>query len=229
MITQEMNREAIEKVAIGLKELKEKVVFVGGAIVSLYADIQWADKIRVTEDIDLTIQIKNYSDWTKIEEQLRDQKFYPDPESKSIVRHKYKGIPVDIIPDGAETAVNGTNKWYAYGFRDIRTVSVKTQKIQLFNPAVFIATKFEAFKNRGRDYRSSQDIEDIFYVLQNCNSITSEILNAHPDVRLFIKVELMVVLKQRSSEEILSANIDREILAESLPLLKLTIDKIMRL
>jgi hypothetical protein len=229
MISQEMNREAIEQVAIGLEELKDVAVFMGGAVVSLYADNQMTDEIRVTEDIDVTIQVKQYSDWTKLEEQLRDQKFYPDPESTSIVRHKFKGIPVDIIPDGINNPISGTNKWYAYGFNDIRKVQVNSQEIQIFSPAVFIATKFEAFKSRGTDYRTSHDMEDILYVLLNNTSIVSEISSAHKDVGSFIKEQLLLLLKQQSSDEILSANIDRLILAESLALLKSTIDQITQL
>jgi predicted nucleotidyltransferase len=227
MISQEKNREAIEQVAIGLEELKETAVFVGGAVVSLYADNQAINEIRVTEDIDVTIKVKNYSDWIKIEEQLRDQKFYPDPVSTSIVRKIFKGVPVDIIPDGIDNPVNGNNKWYAYGFKDIHKAKVNTQEIQIFSPSIFIATKFEAFNSRGTDYRTSHDIEDILYVLLNNSDIVSEIKNTHKDVHLFIREQLSLLLVQRSSDEILSANIDRQILTESLDLLKVTINQII--
>ncbi|ANH60728.1 nucleotidyl transferase AbiEii/AbiGii toxin family protein [Dokdonia donghaensis] len=227
MISQEKNREAIEQVAIGLKELKETAVFVGGAVVSLYADNHAINEIRVTEDIDVTIKVKNYSDWIEIEEQLRDQKFYPDPVSTSIVRKTFKGIPVDIIPDGIDNPVNGNNKWYAYGFKDIHNAKVNTQEIQIFSPSIFIATKFEAFNSRGTDYRTSHDIEDILYVLLNNSDIVSEIKNTQKDVRLFIREQLALLLVQRSSDEILSANIDRQILTESLDLLKVTINQII--
>ena len=226
MIDQEKNRNAIAQVAIGLAALKDAAVFVGGAIVSLYADDAAVAEIRITEDIDVAFQVKNYPHEVALNETLQRQKFNPDPHSKSIVRHTFQGIPVDIITDGKDSPFNGTNKWYHYGFNDIRRVAVNGQEIQLFSPAIFIATKFEAFKDRGRDYRTSRDIEDILYVMQNNSSIVSEILNTHKDVLLFIREELIKIVSHSSSDEILSANMDRLLLAESLPLLKKRIDQI---
>lgn len=97
------------------------------------------------------------------------------------------GISVDIIPNGANIAVSGTNLWYAYGYKDI------------------------------------------LYVLQNNRNIISEISSAHKDVLSFIQEQLLLLISQRSSDEILSANIDLQILAESLYLLKTTIGLILKL
>ncbi|MAO52765.1 MAG: hypothetical protein CML16_18090 [Pusillimonas sp.] len=227
MIEQENNRRAIEAIAIGLKELKDSTIFVGGAVVSLYADDPLTSDIRATEDIDLTIKVKHFSEFVLLNEKLLSQKFNPDPKSKSIVRYIYNGIPVDVIPNGAEIAVTGTNKWYSYGYNDIRKIRVNSQEIQIFSSAVFIATKFEAFNSRGKDYRTSHDIEDILNVLQNSSVIVNEISKAHKDVQAFIKQELSRMISLPSSEEILSANIDRLLLTEALPMLKATIKQII--
>lgn len=227
MIDQETNRAAIEQVAIGLKEINDTAVFVGGAVVSLYADDPSISEIRMTEDIDVTLEVNKYSDYVALEEKLQQKKFYPDPESTSIVRHIYNGIPVDIIPNGAEISVSGTNKWYAYGNNDVRYVQINSQKIRVYSPAVFLATKLEAFKNRGVDYRTSHDIEDVLYIIENNSGIVLDISKAHKDVRTFIKEQFTLLLSQQSSEEILSANIDRAILEEMLPILKERINAII--
>ena len=56
-----INRGTVSEVAKGLKELKDIMVFVGGAVISLYADDPAADEIRPTGDIDITIKLFNYS------------------------------------------------------------------------------------------------------------------------------------------------------------------------
>lgn len=39
------------------------MVFVGGAVVSLYTDDPAADEIRPTSDIDLTVMLMSYGEW----------------------------------------------------------------------------------------------------------------------------------------------------------------------
>ena len=50
------------EVASSLKHLKPKMVFVGGAVVSLYTDDPAADEIRPTSDIDLTVVLSTYAE-----------------------------------------------------------------------------------------------------------------------------------------------------------------------
>ena len=73
------------------------MVFVGGAVISLYADDPAANEIRPTGDIDITIKLFNYSAWTKIQGRLAELGFHPDPEGHANCSYKYKNIPVDIM------------------------------------------------------------------------------------------------------------------------------------
>ena len=50
MNNKEINLATVAQVAEALKHIKEQVVFVGGAVVSLYADDPAADEIRPTQD-----------------------------------------------------------------------------------------------------------------------------------------------------------------------------------
>jgi len=65
-----INIHAVAEVALGLKELLSKMVFVGGAVISLYTDDEAAEEIRPTGDIDLTIQVTGYAGWVHIQERL---------------------------------------------------------------------------------------------------------------------------------------------------------------
>lgn len=63
-----INTKIVAEIAVALQELKDKMVFVGGAVISLYADDPAADEIRPTGDIDLTIQLAGFGAWTKLNE-----------------------------------------------------------------------------------------------------------------------------------------------------------------
>lgn len=52
-----INRKAAKRVAVALGELNEKVVFVGGAMISLYINDPAAEDVRPTKDIDITFKI----------------------------------------------------------------------------------------------------------------------------------------------------------------------------
>jgi len=71
-----INLALVAKVAQALGALNEKVVFVGGAVVSVYADDPAADLVRPTDDIDFTIQLTGYNDWVKLNEQLMQLGFF---------------------------------------------------------------------------------------------------------------------------------------------------------
>lgn len=58
-----INLALVAQVAIGLEELREKMVFIGGAVISLYTDDPTAEEIRTTSDIDMAINLANYNEW----------------------------------------------------------------------------------------------------------------------------------------------------------------------
>ena len=52
-----INNAIIERVANALGELNEKVIYVGGATVSLYINDPAADDVRPTKDVDISIKV----------------------------------------------------------------------------------------------------------------------------------------------------------------------------
>jgi len=77
--------------------LRDKVVFVGGAIVSLYPDRKQFE-VRPTDDVDIIVEILNYIGRTELEDKLRILGFQHDLDSSIICRYKIQGIIVDIMP-----------------------------------------------------------------------------------------------------------------------------------
>ena len=78
----------VAEVAAALKDLKSEMVFVGGAVVSLYTDDTAADEIRPTQDIDMTLNIVNLTHWKQVQEKLGNLGFHPDPYGHAICSYK---------------------------------------------------------------------------------------------------------------------------------------------
>ncbi|HNP07163.1 MAG TPA: nucleotidyl transferase AbiEii/AbiGii toxin family protein [Cyclobacteriaceae bacterium] len=179
----------IKTVYDSLNDLKDDVVFVGGATVSFYAD-QQAFEIRETDDVDVIVEVLNFRAHTDFEERLRMIGFVNDVMSKVRCRYKIKGITVDIMPT-KNIAIGFENRWYPDGFKHAMDFQLdETTTIKVLTPAHFIATKLEAFKSRGAsDPRQSQDFEDIVYILENRKSIWKEMRMANQTLRDYLKVE----------------------------------------
>lgn len=147
-----INIDTVIQVAEGLCELRERMVFIGGAVISLYTDDPAADEIRPTQDIDMTINLgDNYSEFVEMQKRLAELHFYPDPEGQSICSYKYKQIAIDIMPS-EDTAIGMSNTWYKPGFAHLQQLTLRNElKINLLPAPYFLATKFEAFKDRGKN------------------------------------------------------------------------------
>lgn len=66
----DINIAAVKKVAQALGDINDKVAYVGGAVVSIYADDPGADEVRPTKDVDITLEIASFAELTRIQEQL---------------------------------------------------------------------------------------------------------------------------------------------------------------
>jgi hypothetical protein len=64
-------------------------------------------------------------------------------------------------------------------------------EIDVVSAPVFIATKLEAYRDRGKsDFQASHDIEDIVSVIDGCAAIVELIASAPPAVRGFVVRQL---------------------------------------
>lgn len=71
------NITRIKAVSNALGPLKNEVVFVGGATVSLYADRR-AIEVRPTDDVDIVVEIATRHEYAELEELLRKMGFKND-------------------------------------------------------------------------------------------------------------------------------------------------------
>ena len=203
------NKVRIKSVARALAELNQQVVFVGGATISLYPDRE-VFETRPTDDVDVLIEILNYSNRASLEEKLRAIGFTHDIESGIACRYKIHGITVDIMPTNDES-LGFNSKWYSEGFKKaVNYVIDESATVKILTPPYFIATKLEAFKDRGKnDGRTSQDFEDIIYVLENRSVVWKELSNSDIDIKKYLQMEFDNVLKNPNHFEWVDGHVER--------------------
>ncbi|WP_160144188.1 nucleotidyl transferase AbiEii/AbiGii toxin family protein [Chryseolinea soli] len=203
-----INIGVVKKIAIALKDLRERVAFVGGAVISLYTDDPAADELRPTKDIDLSVTLENYSAWVKLQDELTKLQFLPDTSSSVICRFLYDDITVDIMPDD-EQVLGFSNPWYKPALQNMQEYLLQDgPTINIFSLPYFLATKFSAFNGRGKgDNRGSHDFEDIIYLTDNCIGIVASIQNTDADVQQFLLEEYRKIWTHPYRTEIISCHL----------------------
>lgn len=202
------NITRIKAVSIALGELAPEVVFVGGTTVSLYST-RPETETRATDDVDIVVEIMHYKEYAAIEEKLRSKGFVNDVESGVICRYTIHGITVDVMPT-SEDILGFSNKWYAEAFANSIQVNPEDGlSIRIFSAPYFMATKLEAFVDRGENEgRFSTDFEDIVHVLNNRQSIWDEMKSADEPVKQYLKNEFAKLLDQKYIDEWISVHLE---------------------
>ena len=111
-----LNITRIKSVYHALGELREKVVFVGGATVSFYVDSK-TEEIRPTDDIDIVVEIYTHQEYAALDKQLRKLGFVNDQTTRVICRYNIQGLIVDVMPTQSK-ALGFSNKWYQPAFEN---------------------------------------------------------------------------------------------------------------
>lgn len=195
-----LNITRIKSVFHALGDLREKVVFVGGAAVSLYINSK-TEEIRPTDDIDVVIEIYTHQEYAALDENLCKLGFENDQTSGIICRYNINGLIVDVMPTQSQ-ALGFSNKWYQPGFENAIHHSLGDEKIKIFSPPYFLASKLEAFFQRGKnDGRTSTDFEDIIFLLENRSTIWQELEVAENNLSTYIKENFKELMQKENFEE----------------------------
>jgi predicted nucleotidyltransferase len=167
------NIEMIQVVSTALNNLDVPVIFIGGATVSLYLNLDTAEEVRPTEDVDVIIEILSSLEYSKLSEKLLKLRFMPDSSKGApLCRWKYLGVTVDIMPMD-EKILGFSNTYYKEAFKIQNKVLLPNgEEIRILPIEHFLLIKIEAFKNRGlEDPRLSKDLEDIVAILKDGKEI----------------------------------------------------------
>lgn len=202
-----INLKVINKVAKALGELNDRVVYVGGAIVSLYINDPAAEDIRPTKDIDISLEILTFGELEKLRVLLTEKKFYQTSDEIVMCRFMYDDVTVDVMSTKA-VGWAPSDRWFAPGFKHVEIRMVDEQQIRILPLAYFLATKFSAFHDRGaKDPRTSKDFEDITYIFDNRLDLFEQIINSPEDVKQYLKSQFKNILSDSSMQEALIANL----------------------
>lgn len=149
-------------------------VFVGGATVASYITDPALLAPRVTLDVDVVVDATSRHQFYGIEARLREAGYEPDPDGP-IGRWRIEGVPVDLTPAAGEV-LGLTNRWYRL-LADtalVREIAPALQ-VRMATPAMFLAAKLEAHRDRGADDPlMSQDLTDIVSLVNGRASLPVE-------------------------------------------------------
>jgi hypothetical protein len=180
--------EMLGRAAEALGELKDEVVFVGGAVVDLFITDPAAPHPRFTNDVDVVVEVATYSAWTKMGDRLRALGFREDRrEGAPLCRWLIDDLVLDAMP-ALERVLGFTNRWYRQARKQSEERELREGiRIRAVTAPLFVATKVEAFRSRGRgDFVASHDLEDIIAVVDGRPALADEVKRAPAQIRRFL-------------------------------------------
>jgi hypothetical protein len=194
--------ELLELAAARLGPLLEEVAFLGGASLALWTDDPGAPDPRVTIDVDVVVVVDTRGDYYRIGERLREQGFHEDDQSGVICRWRHdQGLILDVMPTD-DSILGFSNRWYRDAVETAQEITLPSgATIRAVTPPYLLATKLEAFRNRGgNDYLASVDFEDVMRLVDGRERLIQEVEQAPQDVRHFIATQFVQMLADEQFE-----------------------------
>lgn len=148
-----------------------------------------------------------------------------------ICRWRYDNLEVDLMP--MDPGILGfANRWYPVAMQTAREVTLPSGvAIRLISAPAFLATKFEAFSDRGRgDLLGSHDLEDIVNVVDGRPELVAEITETGSELRQYLAAQCSTLLAMPGFMDALPGMVfPDESLAERAKLLALRLGQIKEL
>jgi hypothetical protein len=161
------NLAMLETATETLGELCDSLVFIGGCATGLLLTASRAHSIRATKDIDVVTKVTTIRGYHTVEKNLAQRGFQHDTSPDApICRWIGAGVTLDVMPS-EPGLLSFHNRWYPLAVNSSEKEKLPSgRSINLIAGPVFVATKLEAFKGRGKgDFLASHDIEDIVTVV----------------------------------------------------------------
>jgi predicted nucleotidyltransferase len=201
--------------AHAMGDLRERVVFVGGCATGLLITNMAATDVRSTEDVDAIIEVLSLPAYHGLRPELGKLGFLQTIEdSTPPFRWRWQGMQLDLVPLD-EKVLGFANRWYRAGFANATASEPEPGLIlRHLSAPYFLATKFEAFKDRGRnDVYLSHDLEDIITVVDGRIELLDEISQASTDVKAHVVSNIRALVMHPEIENALPGIILRPIRA----------------
>lgn len=223
-----VNLEDVAMVARRLKALETHFVFTGGSVVTLLLDRPAVSVSRPTKDVDVIAEVATRIQYTKLEERLRGIGFRHDTsEGAPICRWLVDGVKVDVMPMNDPIGAF-KNQWFDLAVATAAPMQVHGETVLVITAPCFVATKIEAFQDRGDgDFMASHDIEDFLTVVDGRERLTDEIQTAPHKLRGYIAQKVRSFLAERRFLDSLPGHLPPDPASQRrLPILRARLDAI---
>jgi hypothetical protein len=194
-----MSIELLERAVDTFGPLVDEVVFVGGSTVSLHVTEPGGTSFRPTLDVDVIIEAVTRVEYEAFAERLRGRGISEDSTSNVICRWRRQDpdLIIDVMPV-AEKVFGFANRWYPEAMRSAVLHELPSgRSIRICSAAVLLATKLEAFADRGAsDPMISHDLEDIVRLVDGRPSIVGDVAAADDPLAEYVRAGLRNVLQQ---------------------------------
>jgi len=168
-----------------------------------------ASPVRATVDVDVIVEVATLARYHRFCNQLRQLGFIEDTSGGApICRWKSDDAILDLMPTDPKILGFG-NQWFTPAYEASEWASLPSGKnFRLLPAPYFLATKLEAFDNRGKnDYLMSRDMEDIVTLLDGRSEIVSEVKQASLELKTYLMLRCSKLLKERDFLDALSGHL----------------------
>jgi hypothetical protein len=191
------NAQQVRRAAIALGDLVHDVVFVGGQMVPFFITDRGLHRMRPTDDVDVVVECRTRPAYHEFAQRLNARGFHFDQSPGApVCRYRTTdGQVLDAVPvDGAILGFH--NQWYPLVMDTAVSVDLTAGvKIRSAHPVALLATKWEAFLDRGyNDPFSSHDLEDLLMFTAGRPELANEIQSLPMEVRGFITASARMLL-----------------------------------
>lgn len=143
------NLQLLEAAARALEPMLGEVVFVGGCVTGLLITDPAVASVRPTTDIDVIAEVYSYAQYDGLSAQLRELGLSEDNrEGAPTCRWRHEDLTIDVMPVDAQV-LGFANRWHKPALETAEPVQLSALVLRLISPVYFVATKLEAFHDRG--------------------------------------------------------------------------------
>lgn len=168
----------------------------GGYTTALLITDTAAAEVRPTYDVDSIAEITSYAEYETFSQRLRQLGFAADQsEGAPICCWAHGDMRLDVMPID-EKILGFSNRWYKPAMESAQTVLLANGlTIRVVTAPLFLGTKLEAFKGRGKDdCFASHDLEDVIAVIDGRPSLLDEVLHAPKELKVYVASEIQKLL-----------------------------------
>jgi hypothetical protein len=200
----------VAAIAAALGDLRERVVFIGGAIAPLLQTHPPFARARLTSDVDGVALTASYADAHRLEDQLAGRGFRRDLADP---RHAHRWIspsggPFDLAFAGEHLSATG-NRWDEVAIATAVVANLGDLTLRHASAPAFLALKWAAYYDRGAgDPLASRDLEDLLAVLASRPTIADEVATTPVDLRGYLGEQARTFLASPDAEDLLAAHLN---------------------